>query len=326
MPRKNINGLSAMLYEALKEMLPLIVNREVNKIAKTIVNDVVANHIPLQIKFKKITIANPCRTSAIRPRDHEDHQDDDARLEGGVVRRGRKRLNMEPIQIDDDEVPTKEVSQELLEEMSMEIDEAQLQKMQNYLKSDIVWESMKEMLSLSTSKKKALVVHSCQRDPKAPPMTLLNQDMFYLKHGHEHNFIVELIVRRANGKIDSIKEPSYKYLKMNDIEDLYMLCINGKVDNYKETGLLGSLSVFIRSKQEKLLTITSEPVVRLIYKNNKKEKRVMVYKGIHKFCDATLKTVLEKLKRYNKDVKYEYANPRPSDADVDYDTLSGFII
>ncbi|GJT46692.1 hypothetical protein Tco_0955407 [Tanacetum coccineum] len=41
----------------------------------------------------------------------------------------------------------------------------------------------------------------------------------------------------------------------------------------------------------------------MIYENNKKEKRVMIHKEIHKFCDATLKRVLEKLKKYKKDVK-----------------------
>nr|GEY57660.1 hypothetical protein [Tanacetum cinerariifolium] len=49
-----------------------------------------------------------------------------------------------------------------------------------------------------------------------------------------------------------------------------------------------------------------------------KEKRVMIHKEIHKFCDAMLKRVLEGLRKYNKDVKYGYANPGPSDADAEY--------
>ncbi|GJW81630.1 hypothetical protein Tco_0145605 [Tanacetum coccineum] len=56
----------------------------------------------------------------------------------------------------------------------------------------------------------------------------------------------------------------------------------------------------------------------MIYENNKKEKRVMIHKEIHKFCNATLKRVLEKLKKYNKDVKYGYVVPSPSDADAEY--------
>ncbi|GJS53884.1 hypothetical protein Tco_0492991 [Tanacetum coccineum] len=178
------------------------------------------------------------------------------------------------------------------------------------------------MVFLPNSKKPAPVFHSCQRDPKAPTMTFLNQDMFYLKHGnsrtkkyilslhkypavlfpdddieertsrwkekrdkleevysnlkivevirtsyelgHEHKFITELIVRRANRKINSIKEQDYKYLNKNDIEDLYLLCVNGKVDDYKETG------------------------------------------------------VLVILKKYSKDMKYGYIDSSPSDDDVEY--------
>ncbi|GJY84556.1 hypothetical protein Tco_0497932 [Tanacetum coccineum] len=258
--------------------------------------------------------------------------------------------------------------------------------MQSYLKSDIVWESGKERLSFLTPQKPALVYHNCQRDPKAPPITLLNQDLFYLKYGklgakkytlslhkfpvvpfpnddieeqtskwnlwakqdhirrqkelrdkpeefcseskiikviktsyklgHEHKFIIEIVVRRANGKIDPIKESDYKYLNKNDIEDLYLLCVNGKVNDYRETGLLGSLTVFIRSIiiWERVHDFELGMEIGMIYENNKQEKRVM----IHKFCDATLKRVLERMEKYNKDVKYGYVVPSLSDADVEY--------
>ncbi|GJZ14500.1 retrovirus-related pol polyprotein from transposon TNT 1-94, partial [Tanacetum coccineum] len=223
----------------------------------------------------------------------------------------------------------------------------------------------KERLSLPIRQKPTPVYYSCQRDPIAPPMTLLIQDLFYLKYGnsgpkkytlslhkypsvpfpdddieertsrwiikvlktsyelgHKHKFITTIIVRRVNGKIDPIKESDYKYLNKNDIEDLYLLCVNGKLKDYRQTGLLGSLTVFIRSiniwekvhdfelgmksyqwkvnltaltiifpgiEQENLFNITYEPVVGMIYENSKKEKRVMIHKEIHKFCDATLK-------------------------------------
>nr|GFA23422.1 hypothetical protein [Tanacetum cinerariifolium] len=68
--------------------------------------------------------------------------------------------------IDDDEVPSEEVSPELLKEISREVDEAQL----------------KQDLSLQILVKPALVYLSYETDPKAPPMTLLNQDLFYLKY------------------------------------------------------------------------------------------------------------------------------------------------
>ncbi|GJV92526.1 hypothetical protein Tco_1540339 [Tanacetum coccineum] len=233
-------------------------------------------HPTLVIKFEKITTATPCQTSAIRPRDHEDHQEYDARLEGESKQFDDFDARMEDVGTydDDDDVPAEEVSHELLEEMSGENNEDQ---MQNYLKSGIVWESRKERLYLLSLKKPAPVVQSFQRDPKAPPMTLLNQDLFYLKYG------------------------------------------NSGMESYQQKVNLTALTItFPGIKGEKLFTINSEPVICMIYEITKKEKRVMIHKEIHKFCNATLKRVLEKLKKYNKDLKYGYANLSPSDGDVEY--------
>ncbi|GJZ60370.1 hypothetical protein Tco_0616186 [Tanacetum coccineum] len=67
------------------------------------------------------------------------------------------------------------------------------------------------------------------------------------KLGHEHKFITEVIVRRANGRIDPITESGYKNINKNDIKDMYLLCINDNVKDYRDTGLLWSFFVFIRS-------------------------------------------------------------------------------
>ncbi|GJS74362.1 hypothetical protein Tco_0707203 [Tanacetum coccineum] len=128
-----------------------------------------------------------------------------------------------------------------------------------------------------------------------------------------------IIVSRANGKIDPITEPDYKYLNKNDIKDLYLLCVNSKLgmESYQQKVNLTALTITFPSiERKKLFSITSEPLIGMIYENIKKEKRVMIHKENPKFYDATLKRVLEKLKKYNKDVKYGYANPSPSDADA----------
>ncbi|GKE61871.1 hypothetical protein Tco_1512238 [Tanacetum coccineum] len=65
--------------------------------------------------------------------------------------------------------------------------------------------------------------------------------------GHEYKFITEIIARRANDCIVSITEPDYKNLNKNDIEDIYLLIMNGKVPDYADIGLLWSLLVFIRN-------------------------------------------------------------------------------
>ncbi|GKA45418.1 hypothetical protein Tco_0738214, partial [Tanacetum coccineum] len=122
------------------------------------------------------------------------------------------------------------------------------------------------------------------------------------------------------------------------------------VDDYAETGLLWSLSVFIRStviwervhdfqlgvesyQQQVNLTspiitfpgiekydmffIVTDPVYGIIYENSEKEKRVIRHQEIHKFCDATLKRVLEGFKSYNNDVKYGYVTTSLSKKDVE---------
>nr|GEV66960.1 hypothetical protein [Tanacetum cinerariifolium] len=64
--------------------------------------------------------------------------------------------------------------------------------------------------------------------------------------------------------------------------------------------------------------IVFELIYGIIYKNNKKEKRTMRHQEIHKFCDATLKRVLEGLKSYNNDVKHGYVTPSLSKEDAEY--------
>ncbi|GJX52422.1 hypothetical protein Tco_0280791 [Tanacetum coccineum] len=90
---------------------------------------------------------------------------------------------------DDDEIPSKQVSQDIMEEVSLTIDEARLKKMadkmlrqrctsgdehqyhidqmKNFLQSDIVWESRKEILVSPHPRKTTPLVLSCQRDPEA---------------------------------------------------------------------------------------------------------------------------------------------------------------
>ncbi|GKA99324.1 hypothetical protein Tco_0827261, partial [Tanacetum coccineum] len=169
--------------------------------------------------------------------------------------------------------------------------------------------------------------------------------------GHEHKFITEIVARRANDCIVSITEPDYKNLNKNDIEDMYLMIMNNKVPDYANTGLLWSLSVFIRSsviwervhdfqlgiesyqqtinltaptitflgiEEYNVFSIVYEPVHGIIYANSKKEKRVMRPSEIHKFCDATLRRTLEGLKSYYNDVKYGYVQKELTNDEVEF--------
>nr|GFA54126.1 hypothetical protein [Tanacetum cinerariifolium] len=261
-----------------------------------------------------------------------------------------------------DEEKLKKIANEMLRQRCTLGDEHQyhIDQMKNFLKIDILWESQKEIHVSTYPQKTTPLVLSCQRDPKAPALSLINQDLLYLKKensrlekivlslykfpivvfndddikertsrkqkepgkpreviysnlkiiqviktywelGHEHKFITEIIARRSNEYIVSITEPDFKNLNKNDIEDMYSLIMNDKKVN------LTALTIsFLEIEKNEMFSIIYELVHGIIYKNSKKEKRVMRHSKIHKFYDATLNRVLEGLKSYNNDVKYGY--------------------
>ncbi|GJY49619.1 reverse transcriptase domain-containing protein [Tanacetum coccineum] len=67
-----------------------------------------------------------------------------------------------------------------------------------------------------------------------------------------------------------------------------------------------------------MFSIIYEPIHGIIYKNSKKEKRVLRHSEIHTFCDAMLNRVLEGLRSYNNDVKYGYIQRDLTNEEVEY--------
>nr|GEX56541.1 hypothetical protein [Tanacetum cinerariifolium] len=91
------------------------------------------------------------------------------------------------------------------------------------------------------------------------------------------------------------------------------------VESYQQkVNLTAPTITFLDIEKYKLFSIISEPVYGIIYKNNKKEKRVMRHQKVHKFFDATLKRVLKELKSYNNNVKHGYVTLSLSREDVEY--------
>nr|GFA09923.1 hypothetical protein [Tanacetum cinerariifolium] len=135
----------------------------------------------------------------------------------------------------------------------------------------------------------------------------------YWELGHEHKFITEIIARRANECIVSIIEPDFKNLNKNDIEDMYLLIMNGMKVN-----LNAPIISFLEIEKHEMFSIIYEPVHGIIFKNSKKEKKVMRHSEIHKFCDATLNIILEGLNSYNNDVKYGHIQRDLTKDEVEY--------
>ncbi|GJU90887.1 hypothetical protein Tco_1303310 [Tanacetum coccineum] len=394
--------ISSQVNDAITNHIPSQVDSEVRSyMSRHLQQDDLPIWFALKYKFERLHMATtPCRPSNVRPRDQDDPHDDayperenstkrqktykhrmfvfgesssgqDYESESGPSTSGNQDQSDDfdfwknPYATDDDDVLLNEkVSQELVDEMSQTVDEVKLCKVVN---------EMKEIMVPPYQPKPTLVVQSCQRDPKAPALSLVNQDLLYLKKGNTgpkkialslHNFpavrfpdndIKErtsrwIVVRRANGYIVSITESDYKNLNKNDIKDMYLLIINHKVDDYAETGLMWSLSVFIRStviwervhdfqlgvesyqqqvnltapritflgiEKYKVFSIVSEPLYGIIYKNSKNEKRVMRHQEVHnkedvEYLQLFAEEIEERLKYRDQMRRWEmYVNGRP---------------
>nr|GEV84327.1 hypothetical protein [Tanacetum cinerariifolium] len=195
----------------MDDSLPTMVDKHIKK--------QVEKQVPEQMKFERLQVPQTtCRTPAIPPREQDDPYDDahperensakrqktskyeayvseesssghDNEQEQGLSTSGNQEQAddydfwTDSYDSDDDEIPTKQVSQDIIEEVSPNVDEAKLKKiademlrqrctlrdehqyhidqMKNFLKSDIFWESRKEILVSPHPRKTTPLVLSC---------------------------------------------------------------------------------------------------------------------------------------------------------------------
>ncbi|GJT47971.1 retrovirus-related pol polyprotein from transposon TNT 1-94 [Tanacetum coccineum] len=259
----------------------------------------IAIWLALQMKFENLQVQQTtCRPFAVRLRDQDDPHDDahpegenSAKLqktpeyeayvsgesssgqvneeERGPSTSGNQEQEddydfwTDSYALDDDEIPSKQVSQDIMEKVSLIIDETKLKKMademlrqrctsgeehqyhinqmKNFLQSDIVWENETSRWVNKCVKKFNPYARYGVEHWKNP-----HAKIFYIRKQKEPGKPKEELQEELEC-IVSITEPDYKNLNKNDIEDMYLLIMNGKVPDYAETGLLWSLSVFIRS-------------------------------------------------------------------------------
>ncbi|GJW41096.1 hypothetical protein Tco_0066941 [Tanacetum coccineum] len=171
---------------------------------------------------------------------------------------------------------------------------------------------------------------------------------------HGLDFMEQILVMRANNKPNNFFKADFKYLNKNDIKDLYYLYRSKEIDNQK-VKLMNSLITFIKScviwervhdfqlgiesyqmkvnltaptltfpgiEEHAPYTIVDEPQIGLIYLNSKDEKRVMYLEEIVKFCDATLKRVLNDLKL--RMFKSKFLKKPPLLGELDQDIMKAY--
>nr|GEW84401.1 hypothetical protein [Tanacetum cinerariifolium] len=262
MPRKSFVTLVDHLHEVMADSLPTMVDKHIQEQVEKQVPEQVRNQVPVYVA-----------EGLILERQKTKEEMEKMIAKAILQERGEKCKAAEDIGTgsyasDDDEIPTKQVSQDIIEE-----------------------ESRKEILVSPHSRKTTPLVLSCQRDPEATTLSLINQDLLYLKKGNSgpektvlslHKFLVvvfnddgieeraskwvnkyvkkfnpyarygvkhwknphakifyireqkepgklkEIIAKRANDCIVSITELDFKNLNKNDIEDMYLLIMNRK--------------------------------------------------------------------------------------------------
>ncbi|GKD38757.1 hypothetical protein Tco_1258964 [Tanacetum coccineum] len=198
-----------------------------------------------------------------------------------------------------DEAKLKKMADEMLRQRCTSGDEHQyhIDQMKNFLKSDIVWESRKEILVSPHPRKTTPLVQSCQRDPEAPPLSLINQDLLYLKKGSSGPEKIVLSLHKFPAIIfndDDIEERTSRS------------AVNKTVPDYAETGLLWSLSVFIRS------SVIWESVHGFQLGIESYQQKVILTTPTISFLGV------EKHKIYNNDVKYGYVQRELTNDEVEY--------
>nr|GEW21886.1 retrovirus-related Pol polyprotein from transposon TNT 1-94 [Tanacetum cinerariifolium] len=110
---------------------------------------------------------------------------------------------------------------------------------------------------------------------------------------HSYKHLDWITVRRDDDKLYKFKEGDFKRLLIQDIEDMLLLLVQGKLTNltFEERFAFNvSLRMFTRSIRKEAYTAYSNPR-GFIYQNKDKRNRLMRIDELHKFSDGTLTDV-----------------------------------
>ncbi|GJV96629.1 hypothetical protein Tco_1548206 [Tanacetum coccineum] len=362
--------ISSQIQKAIDNQIP-------SQVDASLQQQDIAIWLALQMKFENLQVQqNTCRPSAVRLRDQDDPHDD-AHHEGENSAKRQKTSEYEAYvfgesssgqvneekrgpstsgnqeqeddydfwtdsyALNDDEIPSKQVSQDIMEEVSLTIDEAKLKKIademlrqrctsgdehqyhidqiKNFLKSDIVWESRKEILVSPHPRKTTPLVQSCQRDHEAPALSLINQDLLYMKKGSSGLEKIVLWVNKCVKKFNPYAQYGVKHWKNPHAKIFYIRKQkepgkpNEEVPDYAEIGLLWSLSVFIRSSVIWERVHDFQLGIESYQQKVNLTAPTISFPGVEKH-----RIVLEGLKSYNNDVKYGYVQRELTNDEVEY--------
>nr|GEY86313.1 hypothetical protein [Tanacetum cinerariifolium] len=107
---------------------------------------------------------------------------------------------------------------------------------------------------------------------------------------HSYKHLDWITVRRDDDKLYKFKEGDFKRLRIQYIEDMLLLLVQGKLTNMtveERFAFNVSLRMFTRSIRKEAYTAYSNPR-GFIYQNKDKRNRLMRIDELHKFSDGML--------------------------------------
>ncbi|GJX44496.1 hypothetical protein Tco_0261172 [Tanacetum coccineum] len=211
--------------------------------------------LALKYKFEKLHVATtPCRPSAVHPRDQDDPHDDahpdgensakrQKTSEHGTFMFGESSYGQD---FESDQGPLTLGNQEELDDFDFWTDSYATEDDEIPYKK----ESRKEIIVTPHPQRPAPVVQSCQRDPKALALSLVNQDLLYLKKGSSRPEKIMMSLHKFPVFIfpdDDIEERTSRWLG---------------VESYQQkVNLTAPTITFLGIEKFKVFSIVSEPRV-----------------------------------------------------------------
>nr|GEZ55354.1 hypothetical protein [Tanacetum cinerariifolium] len=123
---------------------------------------------------------------------------------------------------------------------------------------------------------------------------------------HDYKHLDWILVRRDDDQIYKFKEGDFKRLRLQDIKDMVLLLVQGKLSNLTVEERLAfnvSLRMFTRS------IVIKRRVEDLQLGNKDKKNRLMRIYKLHKFSDGTLNDVRNTLDDRLKGIRMQYLPP-----------------
>ncbi|GJT61957.1 hypothetical protein Tco_1005490 [Tanacetum coccineum] len=122
---------------------------------------------------------------------------------------------------------------------------------------------------------------------------------------HNYKHLDWITVRRNDDKLYTFKEGDYNKLRLQDIEDMLLLLVQGKLTNLNVEERLALGVSLSNLKRKTPYTAYSNPK-GFIYQKKDKKNRLMRIDELHKFSDGTLNDVRSALDDILKRIRMEY--------------------